>query len=742
MNPITYTVYPANSTLTINDDLNKSYDGAPIATPEDFTTTGTSAHDYKGQWYKLENNVEIPLPEAPVNQGTYRYKVTVSGDKNFNGTTGYKDFTISTADNEWTTPLSITGWEYKQTANRPFAESRFGTNTIQYRYYDAEKNEISPADVKNAGDYYVKAIVPADAEYKNYKEMESDFVPFKITKAQNSVDFVNSNLDMVYTGKKVADPEVSQVAEGEDVATPEYRWQQLNSKNEWVDLKEAPVHAGHYKVIVTLPENTNYLSATNEKTFDITQATNKWTKALSMTSWVYGEQENDPVAVSKFGNVKFTYSRFEDKDFVTAKPTAPGKWYVKAEVAETADYTGLTSKAVAFYITNSDVLKYFTIDAKSGENGTISPTGNAIVKEQSTWTYTITPNEGYEVANVLVDGKRVGAVTSYTFSKVDRDHTIEASFKEIKKEEPQKDVSIDENGNITLSGADLNNTTDDIKISTGKDGVRPTYNEAEKTVTTADGSVISRPGLTDITAGAGWKVAFDGTVTDTDGNVYKTDGKVYGTDGSVKNADGSYAQPAKPMIESAEAVKNSVNVVLSDDCAGAEGYDYVIGTSADMLQTKQYTKVLKNKTTETSFNFVDEGTWYVACHAWTKNAEGKKVFGTWSEVKEVKVTSVTPQTPKIQKVTVKDSSVTVTYTECENADGYDLVLGTELNASKLPAGTDKIVKKVKGTTTVTVTFKNVKSGTYYLALHAWNRTSDDNTKIFSNWSNVKTVKVK
>ena len=51
------------------------------------------------------------------------------------------------------------------------------------------------------------------------------------------------------------------------------------------------------------------------------------------------------------------------------------------------------------------------------------------------------------------------------------------------------------------------------------------------------------------------------------------------------------------------------------------------------------------------------------------------------------------------------------------------------------------VKKIKGNT-VTVTFKNVKSGTYYIGLHAWNRTSEDNSKTFSEWSNVRKVKMK
>jgi len=43
-------------------------------------------------------------------------------------------------------------------------------------------------------------------------------------------------------------------------------------------------------------------------------------------------------------------------------------------------------------------------------------------------TYTITPAAGYHVADVLVDGASVGAVTSYTFTAVTTPHTISATF--------------------------------------------------------------------------------------------------------------------------------------------------------------------------------------------------------------------------------------------------------------------------------------------------------------------------
>ena len=64
----------------------------------------------------------------------------------------------------------------------------------------------------------------------------------------------------------------------------------------------------------------------------------------------------------------------------------------------------------------------------TGANSTVSPSGNVSVREGRDQTFTITPDKGYAVAKVPVDGKSVGAVTSYTFKNVTKDHTIEAVF--------------------------------------------------------------------------------------------------------------------------------------------------------------------------------------------------------------------------------------------------------------------------------------------------------------------------
>ena len=71
---------------------------------------------------------------------------------------------------------------------------------------------------------------------------------------------------------------------------------------------------------------------------------------------------------------------------------------------------------------------YYTIKATAGTGGSITPSGNVSVREGRDKTFTITPDKGYTVSNVKIDGRSIGAVKSYTFENVKRAHTIEVRF--------------------------------------------------------------------------------------------------------------------------------------------------------------------------------------------------------------------------------------------------------------------------------------------------------------------------
>ena len=70
----------------------------------------------------------------------------------------------------------------------------------------------------------------------------------------------------------------------------------------------------------------------------------------------------------------------------------------------------------------------YKITATAGIGRTISPGGTTTVSAAGQLTYTIKANEGYYIADVKVDGKSVGAVSSFAFEKITASHTIEASF--------------------------------------------------------------------------------------------------------------------------------------------------------------------------------------------------------------------------------------------------------------------------------------------------------------------------
>lgn len=86
---------------------------------------------------------------------------------------------------------------------------------------------------------------------------------------------------------------------------------------------------------------------------------------------------------------------------------------------------------------------YHTIKASSDSNGSISPSERVSVRHGRDQSFTITPDKGYEIAKVLVDGKSVGAVESYTFKNVTKNHTIEAIFMKVDDNKPMPDTFMD-----------------------------------------------------------------------------------------------------------------------------------------------------------------------------------------------------------------------------------------------------------------------------------------------------------
>lgn len=109
-----------------------------------------------------------------------------------------------------------------------------------------------------------------------------------------------------------------------------------------------------------------------------------------------------------------------------------------------SDAIGFVWQTIIYRVCTSeeDAILY-GITALADEGGTITPSGNINVYNGEDAAFTITPDNGYEIADVKVDGISVGSVSTYTFEDVKADHTITAAFERI--EDEQGETEDDEN---------------------------------------------------------------------------------------------------------------------------------------------------------------------------------------------------------------------------------------------------------------------------------------------------------
>ena len=129
-------------------------------------------------------------------------------------------------------------------------------------------------------------------------------------------------------------------------------------------------------------------------------------------------------------------------DDTTVKANTTYKWRF---TPDDDNYTTLTGEVELYHKSSSGggwYDSYYTIKATAGAGGSISPTGSVSVREGRDQTFTITPDKGYAVSNVKIDGKSIGAVKSYTFENVRRPHTIEVIFMKANGN-PQAGVFVD-----------------------------------------------------------------------------------------------------------------------------------------------------------------------------------------------------------------------------------------------------------------------------------------------------------
>lgn len=188
-----------------------------------------------------------------------------------------------------------------------------------------------------------------------------------------------------------------------------------------------PLTVGKYTVVATYEDDTQF--GTKSATLEITPA-----KPTGTPTFTKITEKGKTLADANLGMGTLTPTggtlEWVAGDTTVVEANKAYEWKYTPAPADAVNYAPVTGTIMVYPVSTGIVIysPCYTIKASAGVNGTISPAGWCSVAENGSQTFTFTPDKGYSVAKVLVDGKSVGAVKSYTFKDVTKDHTIEVIF--------------------------------------------------------------------------------------------------------------------------------------------------------------------------------------------------------------------------------------------------------------------------------------------------------------------------
>ena len=348
--------------------------------------------------------------------------------------------------NEFTQPLTITGWTYGETANKPTAKAKYGTPKYTYSTAaDGKYNDIVPTD---AGTYYVKATVE---ETDKYTGLESDAVEFVIGKKILTNDNITKIADQTYTGEEIKP--VIEVKDGDKILVLDTDYTVAYEKN----IKASEEAKAKVEMI------SNNYEGTLEKLFTILPKTIN--SAIILTAPVKNgvpqtEMETNEytatVAWSPEVTDKFGYSTvytatitITPKVNYTVKGIAENGYTVSGAqtVTNEADSTTVTAVYAATGSKSSGGsgrTKRYTVSFNT--NGGNKITSQTVAKDNSVKEPTAPIKENFEFAGWYTDKE---LTTKYDFTeKVTKSFTLYAKWTEQKQENGgSEDVVNNNSGN-------------------------------------------------------------------------------------------------------------------------------------------------------------------------------------------------------------------------------------------------------------------------------------------------------
>ena len=253
--------FTKKSTITINDDLNKVYDGQAVEDPTNVVATGSTGN-VSFEWYTLDGT---KLSTAPMTAGSYKVKAILAGDTNYVGAEVEKEFTISQASSTVIINDDLNKVYDGQAVEDPTNVVATGsTGNVSFEWYTLDGTKLSTAPM-TAGSYKVKAILAGDTNYVG-AEVEKEF---EISKASTSITIIGE-LNKKFDGIAMVEPSVNVTGSTGSITFGWYKKEVSATKVvTWIKLAVSPSEVGEYKIVITVAEDGNYEAAIVEKEFSI-----------------------------------------------------------------------------------------------------------------------------------------------------------------------------------------------------------------------------------------------------------------------------------------------------------------------------------------------------------------------------------------------------------------------------------------------------------------------------------------
>ena len=277
--------------------------------------------------------------------------------------------------NEFTQPLTITGWTYGETANTPTAEAKYGT--IKYTYSNMADGTYTEKVPTNAGTHYVKATVEETADYSG---LESDAFEFVIEKKTLTNDNITDIADQTYTGGEIK-PAI-EVKDGDKTLVLDTDYTVTYDNN--TDASDEA------KVTVEIISN-NY-AGTLEKTFTILPKTIN-TAITQLTAPVKNEVPQTEIETDEYTATVVWSPEVEDKFGYDTVYTAtititPKTNYTVKGIAE----NGYTVSGAETVTNEADSATVTAVYSATGSYDTVDTNEFTKPLEIVGWTYGDTPN--------------------------------------------------------------------------------------------------------------------------------------------------------------------------------------------------------------------------------------------------------------------------------------------------------------------------------------------------------------